>query len=116
MTNKLDLGERKTRRVVVPEKDKRKDMLDQAVIIPPVEALVTDAMSIIGAELAQYRAKVSRGVTLDLKEARAVQGYVDTLVRLSKESREAARAHDLSSLSNEELLQLATQLLAEEPK
>ena len=83
---------------------------DDVTVLPSLSALLDDAKSIIGAELAQYRHKVKRGVTLDLKEARAVQGYMETLVKLSKEERENTRSEDLSSLSNEELLQLATEL------
>ena len=71
---------------------------------------MNDALAIIGSELAQYRNKTKRGITLDLKEARVIANYMDTLTRASKESREQARAEDLSELSNEELLQLATQL------
>jgi hypothetical protein len=83
---------------------------DDVTVLPSLSALLDDAKSIIGAELSHYRHKVKRGVTLDLKEARAVQGYMETLVKLSKEERENTRSEDLSSLSNEELLQLATEL------
>lgn len=96
----------KARKVIVPKPKQQNDI----TVIPSIENLMNDALSIIGAELIQYRSKVKRGVTLDLKEARAVQGYLDTMVKLSKEAREAARAQDLSELSDEELLQLATQL------
>jgi len=93
----------------------RKDQLD-VTIIPSKEALMSEALSIIGNDLAKYNAKTKRGVTLDMKEARIVQGYIDSLTKLSKEDRESARAEDLSNLSNEELLQLATQLHASPTK
>lgn len=92
------------RRIVLPNRT------EPTVVSHSVESLKDDALSIVSAELAQYRAKTKRGVMLSQKEARVVQGYLDTLVKISKEAREAARAHDLSELSNEELLQLATQL------
>lgn len=81
------------------------------VVVPTLERLVDDALSVIGSELAYYRAKTKRGANLDLKEARALQGYVEALVKLTKEAREQSRAQDLSTLSNEELLQLASQLV-----
>lgn len=95
-------------RKIIPIK---RDNLD-VTIIPSKEALMAEALSIIGNDLAKYNAKTKRGITLDMKEARIVQGYIDSLTKLSKEDRESARAEDLSNLSNEELLQLATQLHA----
>ena len=97
------------KRIILPKRTNQINEREVSVL-PSLSALLDDAKSIIGAELAQYRHKVKRGATLDLKEARAVQGYMETLVKLSKEEREAARSEDLSSLSNEELLQLATSL------
>lgn len=78
---------------------------------PGLKDLVEDGLSIIGSELAQYRQKASKGVMLSTREARIVQIYVDTLLKAAKESREQARAEDLSNLSNEELLDLANTLL-----
>lgn len=80
-------------------------------VVPTVDTLMNDALGIIGSELARYKAKSHRGVTLDLKEARVVQGYIESLTRLKKEEREAARAHDLGNLSDEELAQLAAEVL-----
>lgn len=95
-------------------RDKRRIIVtsepNEVVTVPKLESLMTDALSIIGAELAHYRAKSKRGVTLDLKEARVIQSYMDALVKMSKEAREAARAEDLSDLTNEELLQLANEV------
>lgn len=102
-------NERPKKRIKLPAKTNQVTTED-TVVLPSLTALLEDAKSIIGSELAQYRHKVKRGITLDLKEARAVQGYMETLVKLSKEERENSRAEDLSSLSNEELLQLATEL------
>jgi hypothetical protein len=79
-------------------------------VTPTADTLMNDALSIISAELSKYRTKCVRGVHLDPKEARIVQGYIESLAKLKKEEREAARAHDLSNLSDEELLQLAASL------
>ena len=98
------------RRIVVPPK--KEPMIHAPTsCIPAVDLLLHDAKAIIASELAYYRQKTSRGITLDLKEARAVQNYLETLIKLQKEEREASRAQDLSNLSNEELLDLATKLL-----
>lgn len=82
-----------------------------------LETLVNDALSIIGNELSVYRSKTSKGLTLDLKEARAVQGYMDSLVKMSRESREASeqqRQQLLEHLSDEELLKIAQEQLKEQ--
>lgn len=100
----------KKRKITLPPKEKQKISSEDVRVVPTLNSLMSDALSIIGNELARYSAKSARGVTLDLKEARVIANYVDTLTRASKEAREQARAQDLSELSNEELLQLATQL------
>lgn len=103
------------RRIVMPKKTNQVDPADP-VVVPTLNSLMNDALAIIGSELAQYRSKTKRGVTLDLKEARVIANYMDTLTRASKESREQARAEDLADLTNEELLQLAAQLASAAPK
>lgn len=80
-------------------------------VVPNIDTLMNDALSIISSELYKYRLKTSKDIPLDLKEARAIQGYMETLVKLSKENREQARADDLANLSDEELAQLAAQVL-----
>jgi hypothetical protein len=74
------------------------------------DVLMEDAKQIIASELTRYRDKARKGVTLDLKEARVVQGYLDSLTKLQKEEREQSRAQDLGNLSNEELMLLAQQV------
>lgn len=101
--------EKPRKRIILPS-DKR-GQIDPPTIVPTLESLLSDALSIIGGELAQYRSKSKRGVTLDLKEARAVQGYMEALIKLSREDRERARSEDLTNLSDEELRQLATEVL-----
>ena len=98
------------RRIILPPK-KRKVSLETSSIIPATELLLHDAKAIIGAELAHYRSKAVRGVTLDPKEARIVQGYLESLVKIQREEREIAETQDLSTLSDTELLHLAKRVL-----
>ena len=85
-------------------------------VVPTLDGLMNDALSIIGAELGQYKSKTKRGITLDLKEARAVQGYMETLVKLSRENREQARSEALEGLSDADLAQLADEVLQKDSK
>ncbi len=101
--------DKKPKRIKLPSKPKQIEQSDVQVV-PSIEGLLADALTIIGGELSRYRQKSTRGVTLDLKEARIIQGYIDSLTKAQKENREQARAQDLSNLSDSELLQLATQL------
>ncbi len=98
------------KRIILPPK-KRPISLETSSVIPATELLLHDAKAIIGAELAHYRSKAVRGVTLDPKEARIVQGYLESLVKIQREEREIAEAQDLSSMSDVELLRLAKRVL-----
>ena len=98
------------KRIILPPK-KRKVSLETSSIIPATELLLHDAKAIIGAELAHYRSKAVRGVTLDPKEARIVHGYLESLVKIQREEREIAETQDLSTLSDVELLRLAKRVL-----
>jgi len=105
------MSEEKPKRIILPPK-KRQISLDNSSIIPATELLLHDAKAIIGAELAHYRSKAVRGVTLDPKEARIVQGYLESLVKIQREEREVSETQDLSNLSDTELLHLAKRVLA----
>ena len=98
------------KRIVLPPK-KRPISLETSSVIPATELLLHDAKAIIGAELAHYRSKAVRGVTLDPKEARIVQGYLESRVKSQREDREIADAQDLSSMADVELLRLAKRVL-----
>ena len=98
------------KRILLPPK-KRSVTLETSSIIPATELLLHDAKAIIGAELAHYRSKAVRGVTLDPKEARIVQGYLESLVKIQREEREIAETQDLSALSDTELMHLAKRVL-----
>ena len=97
----------KPKRILLPPK-KRPISLETSSVIPATELLLHDAKAIIGAELAHYRSKAVRGVTLDPKEARIVQG---SLVKIQREEREIADAQDLSAMSDSELMRLAKRVL-----
>lgn len=83
---------------------------------PELNAIINDALNIIGSELAMYSAKTKRGVTLDLKESRAVCAYMDSLVKMSREAREAQKPEQLEHLSDEQLLEIAKQAMDEDPE
>ena len=104
------MTDEKPKRIILPPK-KRTVTLDNSSIIPATELLLHDAKAIIGAELAHYRSKAVRGITLDPKEARIVQGYLESLVKIQREEREIAGTQDLSTLSDVELLHLAKRVL-----
>lgn len=104
------MTDKKPKRIILPPK-KRPVSLETSSVIPATELLLHDAKAIIGAELAHYRSKAVRGVTLDPKEARIVQGYLESLVKIQREEREIADAQDLSAMSDVELLRLAKRVL-----
>ena len=104
------MDDNKTKRIILPRK-KRTVTLEPSSVIPATELLLHDAKAIIGAELAHYRSKAVRGVTLDPKEARIVQGYLESLVKIQREEREIAETQDLSALSDSELMHLAKRVL-----
>lgn len=81
---------------------------------PQLLALIDDAFSIIGAELQRYKSKTTKGMSLDAKEARIVQGYVDSLTKMHREARESQKPEQLQHLSDEELLALAKEAIEDE--
>lgn len=99
---------RAAKRTIVTVKDK---LSAASTLSASTDLLLDDAKIIIAAELARYRQKVLKGISLDLKESRVIQGYLSELTKLQREEREEARAADLSNLTDEEMLQLAQQVL-----
>lgn len=79
---------------------------------PKLNDIVNDALNIIGSELSSYTKKINKGLMLDLKEARIVTSYMDSLVKMTKEAREtqeAQRKDVLQHLTDEQLLEIAQQ-------
>lgn len=86
--------------------------------VSDVSNMLDGALKTLGEQLGRLALK-SRSATLDEKEAKVLQGYIRSLVELSKEEREREKqeqAGDLSSLSHEELLELAKSKLIDPPK
>jgi len=75
---------------------------------PQLVDIIEDALNIIGSELAMYSSKVKKGISLDAKQARIVSTYMDSLVKMSKEAREAQKPEQLEHLSDEQLLEIAS--------
>lgn len=73
---------------------------------PSVDSMMADALGVIQLEITKYKTKVAQGRSLDSREAKTLQGYIKSLVELSREDRERIKEQDLSALSTEELLAL----------
>lgn len=73
---------------------------------PSVDSMMADALGVIQLEITKYKTKVAQGRSLDSREAKTLQGYIKSLVELSREDRERIKEQDLSQLSTEELLAL----------
>lgn len=76
------------------------------LIFPSVDGMMADALQVIQLEITKFKTKVAQGRSLDSREAKTLQGYIKSLVDLSKEDRERIKEQDLSQLSTEELLAL----------
>lgn len=92
----------------------------QVLDVPEAETLIADALRIIQNQITQIATQSNRlivqGKTLGLAEARVLQGYIKSLVELSKEARERAKDDNLANMSDEELLELAQLLIAKKIK
>jgi len=84
--------------------------------VSDVTKMLDGALNTLSEQLDKLALK-SRASTFDEKEARVLQGYIKSLVELSKEERERDKADtlgaELSKLSDEELLDLAKSKLLE---
>ena len=78
-----------------------------------LESMIENAMDIVDSELIRYKNKASSGVFLDIKEARIVQGYMESLIKLSREMRESVKNSDFAEMSDGELARLASDVLVE---
>lgn len=107
MSNEKD---KERKRIIMPRKSREVEVISGDVY-QSTDILIADAKMIVAAELACYRQKVSGGIMLGLKEARVVQGYLESLTKLQREEREQSRATDLSNLSNDELVALMSKLV-----
>ena len=76
-----------------------------------VNTTLDDALSVITTEIIKFKSKVNKGLSLNLQEARVLQGYIKSLVDLSKESRERNDSMDLASMSDTEITKLVEAML-----
>ena len=103
------MAERKNKRIIIPDKPKQVKS-SNIILVPSVENLLTDALSVIGNEVARLKQKSDRSTgALTAPEARVLQGYIRSLVELSKEAREREAGEDLSELSDTEILETLLQ-------
>lgn len=84
----------------------------QVSLVPSAPVLIEDALSVIATEIVKFKAKVHTGKSLDLAEARVLNGYIRSLVELCKEQREREDAMDLASKTDAEIVALVDQLRA----
>jgi hypothetical protein len=100
--------ENRARRILVP----KPSQISKPVLAPSVQDLLDDALSVVSYEITRLKQKVMKDPVkgLDLKESKILQGYVKSLVDLSKEERERSNDADLANMSDEELLQLMENL------
>jgi hypothetical protein len=104
----LKLNDDSSNRPVV----KKRLAIASPVLAPSVQNLLDDALSVVSYEIIRLKQKVLHNPTtgLDLKESRILQGYVKSLVELSREERERASDADLANMSDDELLSLVENL------
>lgn len=89
---------------------------NETLILASVDGMISDALDTLQTEIARYRSKVQRGIALNPVEAKIMQGYIKSLVDLSKEDRERAKEADLSDLTIDQLVQLAASKQKQLPK
>ena len=110
MAEEKKKGVRRLIKSPVPQEDK-------VVVLPALQNMMDDALQTLSAEIVRFRNKSVRERTaLTPNEARVLQGYIKSLVDLSKESREREDDNDLSKLSDDELLALVEGLRAKKER
>lgn len=84
---------------------------------PSTVSMLDDALAIIGQQIELFRVKSGNSLRLDEKEARILQGYIKSLVDLSKEERERDKLDDvLKNMTDAELIDLAKKQLENKQK
>lgn len=103
---------RPTRRIIFPVHTPKMNLTVASPREISLEAAMADAIHIASKELHRYKLKVDMDQSLDLKQARIVQGWMKTLTEINKENRETERAANFEKFSDEELALLAKKVLA----
>lgn len=100
-----------SKRIVLPPNAKPPIEVSPITGMPTAEKLIAEAIGIIQSELVRFGMKAKKGQSLDLKEARVLQGYIKALVDLSKENRDIEKQKDFSKMSDDELIAMVQVLL-----
>ena len=98
-------------KIILPKPKPKSAIATQLEDSLGLDMLIKDALHIVEAELVRFRAKTKNQRSLDLKEARVLQGYLKTLVELSREQRDRAKDFDFASMEVDELLELMKVLI-----
>ena len=101
------------RKITLPIRPKGTVEITEVTEVPPVDGILAKAISTIANEINKLYVR-SHAANLSDKEARILQGHIKTLIELSREQRERDKADDLSNMSNEELFDLAKQILSKQ--
>ena len=102
------------RKITLPIK-KPSVAISEVVEVPPVDSVMAKLVDTLANEINKLRVR-SYTAFLDDKQARMLQGYVKSLVELSREQRERDKLEDLSKMTDEELFELAKQIIVKREK
>lgn len=91
----------------------RREANGNVLLVPSVDNLVSDALSVIEKEIVQFRIKSNQGKALGLKEARVLQGYIKSLVELSREARERDKDDEFENLPLDKKIETVQLMLAQ---
>ncbi len=93
----------KRKRIIAPPQRGRTEI----ILIPAVENILGDITSLISQEVYRLVHKSRNGTSLEIAEAKVLQGYIRSLVELSKESRDRDEGA-MSNMSTIDLLTMVT--------
>jgi len=81
-----------------------------------LEKLLDKTIHVINKDIERLKGKVDRGALLDPKEGIRIRGYLESLVKVSRERRDAGKKDEerAAKLTNEELFSKAIKLLTPE--
>lgn len=99
-----------TRRLIIPDTTKKSKELLADI---SAESVLDAALTIAATEVTRYQTKVAKGQSLDLKEARVIHGWIDSMLSVLREQREQTRAAKLENMSDEEMYALARKVLSD---
>jgi hypothetical protein len=99
------------KKIYTPQK---RGTVSDIIVTPSVKHLMDDALSIISTEIMQFKSIVNKGKSLDMRQAKILQGYIKSLVELSRESREHADDKDFANMTDEELIKMVESLKAKQ--